>query len=70
MTVCRCAHSSAAVAPHRASAGPAGRALERPAPFAATIGGAVAEPHGEVRSVGVIPSQPESIRKPLKKLGS
>ena len=30
---------------------------------------AVAEPHGEVRSMGVIPNRPESIRKLVKKLG-
>jgi transposase len=34
-----------------------------------TIAVAVAEPHGEVRSLGVIPNQPESIRKVMKKLG-
>ncbi len=37
---------------------------------AETIAVAVAEPGGEVRSVGVIPNRPESIRKPVKKLGS
>ena len=36
---------------------------------AETIGIAVAEPDGEVRSVGVIPNRPESIRKLVKKLG-
>src|SRR6202171_4476703 len=36
---------------------------------AETIAVAVAEPNGEVRSVGVIPNQPESIRKLVKKLG-
>jgi transposase len=36
---------------------------------AATIAIAVAEPHGEVRSLGVIPNRPESIRKLIKKLG-
>jgi len=36
---------------------------------AETIAVAVAEPDGEVRSVGVIPNRPESIRKLLKKLG-
>ena len=30
---------------------------------------AVAEPSGEVRSLGVIPNRPESIRKLVKKLG-
>mgnify|MGYP006172023645 CR=1 FL=1 len=34
-----------------------------------TIAVAVAEPHGEVRSMGVIPNRPESIRKVVKKLG-
>jgi transposase len=34
-----------------------------------TIAVAVAEPHGEVRSLGVIPNRPESIRKLVKKLG-
>jgi transposase len=34
-----------------------------------TIAVAVAEPHGEVRSMGVIPNRPESIRKLVKKLG-
>ena len=33
-----------------------------------TIVIAVAEPHGEVRSLGVIPNRPESIRKLVKKL--
>jgi transposase len=36
---------------------------------AETIAVAVAEPHGEVRSLGVIPNRPESIRKLVKKLG-
>jgi transposase len=36
---------------------------------AATIAVAVAEPHGDVRSMGVIPNRPESIRKVVKKLG-
>ncbi len=35
-----------------------------------TIAVAVAEPNGEVRSLGVIPNRPESIRKLVKKLGS
>ncbi len=35
-----------------------------------TIAVAVAEPSGEVRSVGVIPNRPESIRKLVKKLVS
>ena len=35
---------------------------------AATIAVAVAEPGGEVRSLGVIPNRPESIRKLVKKL--
>lgn len=34
-----------------------------------TIAVAVAEPSGEVRSMGVIPNRPESIRKLVKKLG-
>ena len=34
-----------------------------------TIAVAIAEPHGEVRSAGMIPNRPESIRKLLKKLG-
>ena len=34
-----------------------------------TIAVAVAEPSGEVRSLGVIPNRPESIRKLVKKLG-
>ncbi len=34
-----------------------------------TIAAAVAEPSGEVRSMGVIPNRPESIRKLVKKLG-
>src|SRR6266850_5114373 len=36
---------------------------------AATIAVAVAELGGEVRSVGVIPNRPESLRKLMKKLG-
>jgi transposase len=36
---------------------------------AETIAVAVAEPEGEVRSVGVIPNRPESIQKLVKKLG-
>ena len=35
-----------------------------------TIAVAVAEPDGEVRSMGVIPNRPESIRKLVKKLGA
>ena len=35
-----------------------------------TIAVAVAEPDGTVRSVGVIPNRPESIRKLVKRLGS
>lgn len=34
-----------------------------------TVAVAVAEPHGDVRSLGVIPNGPESIRKVVKKLG-
>ena len=34
-----------------------------------TIAVAVAEPGGEVRSLGIIPNRPESIRKLVKKLG-
>jgi transposase len=37
---------------------------------AETIAVAVAEPEGDVRSVGVIPNQAESIRKLVKKLGA
>ena len=37
---------------------------------AETIAVAVAEPDGEVRSVGVIPNRPESIQKLVKKLGA
>jgi transposase len=37
---------------------------------AETIAVAVAEPDGEVRSLGVIPNRPESIRKLVKKLGA
>ena len=36
---------------------------------AETIAVAIAEPTGDVRSVGVMPNRPESIRKLLKKLG-
>jgi transposase len=36
---------------------------------AETISVAVAEPHGEVRALGVIPNRPESIRRLVKKLG-
>ena len=36
---------------------------------AETIAVAVAEPDGEVRSLGTIPNRAESIRKMLKKLG-
>jgi transposase len=35
-----------------------------------TIAVAIAEPSGEVRSVGVIPNRPESIRKLVKRLGA
>jgi transposase len=34
-----------------------------------TIAAAIAEPSGEMRSLGVIPNRPESIRKLVKKLG-
>src|SRR5438552_12208717 len=37
---------------------------------AETIAVAVAEPEGEVRSLGVIPNRPESIRRAINKLGS
>ncbi len=37
--------------------------------YADTIAAAMAEPSGDVRSVGVIPNRPESIRKLVKKLG-
>jgi len=36
---------------------------------AETIAVAVAEPGGEVRSLGVIPNRPEPIRRVIKKLG-
>src|SRR5438309_8379828 len=36
---------------------------------AETIGGAVAEPEGELRSLGTIPNHGESIRNMIKKLG-
>jgi transposase len=36
---------------------------------AETMAVAVAEPNGEVRSLGVMPNRPESIRKLVKKLG-
>ena len=36
---------------------------------AETIAVAVAEPHGDVRSLGAIPNRPESVRKLMKKLG-
>ena len=36
---------------------------------AATIAVAVAEPEGEVRSLGIIPNTPEAIRRVVKKLG-
>jgi len=36
---------------------------------AATIAVAVAEPDGEVRSVGTIPNDPEAVRRVMKKLG-
>src|SRR5437879_5042423 len=34
-----------------------------------TIAVAVAEPNGEVRSLGVVPNRPESVRRLIKKLG-
>ena len=34
-----------------------------------TIAVAVAEPGGEVRSLGIIPNKPESVRKLIKRLG-
>ena len=37
---------------------------------AETIAVAVAEPNGDVRSVGIIPNRSESIRKLVKKLGA
>lgn len=37
---------------------------------AETIAVAVAEPSGEVRSLGMIPNRSESIRRLVKKLGS
>src|SRR3989475_11303785 len=36
---------------------------------AATIAVAVAEPDGEVRSVGTIPNEPEAVRRVMRKLG-
>jgi hypothetical protein len=36
---------------------------------AETIAVAVAEPHGEVRSLGMIPNRADSIRRLVKKLG-
>src|SRR5437660_11159995 len=36
---------------------------------AETVAVAVAEPDGEVRSLGVIPNRPEAVRKLIKKLG-
>jgi transposase len=36
---------------------------------AETIAVAIAEPDGEVRSLGIIPNREESIRKLVKKLG-
>src|SRR5258707_12054964 len=36
---------------------------------AATIAVAVAEPDGEVRSLGTIPNEPEAVRRVMKKLG-
>jgi len=35
-----------------------------------TIAVAIAEPHGEVRSLGMIPNRPESIQRLVKKLGA
>ncbi len=35
-----------------------------------TISKAVAEPDGEVRSVGVIPNRPESVARMVRKLGA
>jgi len=37
---------------------------------AETIAVAIAEPEGEVRSLGMIPNREESLRKMIKKLGS
>ena len=34
-----------------------------------TIAGAVVEPDGEVRSLGIIPNRVESVRKLMKRLG-
>jgi transposase len=36
---------------------------------AETIAAAVAEPHGEIRSLGVIPNRPESVHRLLRRLG-
>ena len=36
---------------------------------AETIAAAVAEPHGEIRSLGVIPNRPESVHRLIKRLG-
>ena len=37
---------------------------------AESIAVAVAEPNGEVRSLGLIPNRPESIRRLVRKLGT
>ena len=42
----------------------------RAIPCRSTVHDAWAEPDGTVRSVGVIPNRPESIRKLVKRLGS
>ena len=36
---------------------------------AATIAVAVAEPEGEVRSLGTIPNEPDAVRRLMKRLG-
>jgi len=45
------------------------RAASSPKGMSPTIAVAVAEPDGEVRSLGTIPNRPEAIRKLVKKLG-
>ena len=69
MTVCRCAHSSGVWRRTAPLQGPlvchgttgSDSQPQSPSPLL--------RPLGEVRSVGVIPNQPESIQKLLKKLG-
>ena len=56
--------------PHAKGAGHEESTVCRSRVHADTIAVAVAEPGGAVRSVGVIPNRPESIRKLVKRLGS